>query len=307
MVGVPDSPPKELCFSIEIFRPVRTMRVMSWNVNKSANSAGRIDNQLDFIEGCDVDVLLLQEVRHGKDQQWVDIWEQGLGDLGLGETEHSCDWAAKLADSSVPPHDDIGHDNGHLTAVNDGWNLARQDQLIKERLQTNDRSRFATNFPEKILVTEVASPDATIELWNVRAVPGNSWGEEKIKIFETVYDRLTDAGRQTRILAGDFNSPDTELSDGQAVPFGYDKDPDIRRRWVNAELNILKGLGHLGMVDVFRAQHGYGEIDTEDTSWRSKRFDHIFASESLAAQRCFYDHSGLECSDHAPIIADFRP
>jgi endonuclease/exonuclease/phosphatase family metal-dependent hydrolase len=279
---------------------------MSWNVNKSANSSGRIDRQLDFIDSCDVDVLLLQEVRHGHDQQWVDVWKEGLAGLGLGEIEHSCDWAAELADSSVPPHDDIGHDNGHITAVNKDWELSRNDQLIRDRLKTSDRSHFATNFPEKILVTELKTPHTTIELWNIRAVPGNSWGEEKIRIFETVYDRLTEAGKRTRVVAGDFNTPDEELPDGQAVPFGYNKEPEIRRRYVNAELNILKGLGHLGLVDVFRARHGYGALDAKDTSWKSKRFDHIFASESLETERCFYEPAGEDCSDHAPIIADFR-
>lgn len=76
---------------------------------------------------------------------------------------------------------------------------------------------------------------------------------------------------------------------------------------MNAELNILKGLAHLGMVDVFRAEHGYCELDTQDTSWKSRRFDHIFPSEALDVQSCFYDHSGMECSDHAPIIADLNP
>lgn len=173
-------------------------------------------------------------------------------------------------------------------------------------METSDRSSFSTNFPEKILVTELETPDTTIELWNVRSVPGNSWGEEKIKIFETVYERLSDAGERNRILAGDFNTPDRELADGQAVPFGYDKAPDIRQRYVNAELNILKGLGHIGLIDVFRTQNGYGELEVEDTSWQSKRFDHIFASDSLNVEQCYYDHDGKEYSDHAPIIADFE-
>lgn len=282
------------------------MRVMSWNVNKSANSSGRIDEQLAFIEERDVDVLMLQEVRHGRNQKWVDAWEQGLMDIGLGSIAHTCDTAAELSDSSVPPHDDIGHDNGHITAVPGDWDISQRDLLINERLDSEDRSRFETNFPEKILVTDLDTGQESIELWNVRAVPGNSWGEEKIKIFETVYDRLVDGGNRTRILAGDFNTPDSELSDGQAIPFGYRKDPEIRARWVNAELNILKGLGHFGMVDVFRDQHGYGELEVEDTSWQSKRFDHIFASNSLNAKECRYANQGKDYSDHAPIIADFE-
>ncbi|WP_424005677.1 endonuclease/exonuclease/phosphatase family protein (plasmid) [Haloarcula salina] len=280
------------------------MRILSWNVNKPSNREGRIDEQIAFIDSRDVDVLLLQEVRHGRDLKWADYWRDQLAEIGLAEIEDSLDWAAELASSSVPPHDDIGHDNGHITAVNREWDLQLNDQLIRGRLETADSSHFATNFPEKILVSEVDTGGETVELWNIRAVPGNSWGEEKIKIFETVYNRLTDAAVRPRILAGDFNSPDTELADGQAVPFGYSKDPQVRQRYVNAELNILKGLGHLGLVDVFRAEHGYGDLAIQDTSWKTKRFDHIFASESFAVDDCYYDPEGQEYSDHAPIIAD---
>jgi exonuclease III len=74
---------------------------------------------------------------------------------------------------------------------------------------------------------------------------------------------------------------------------------------VNAELNLLKGLGHLGLLDVFRTQHGYGDLEVTDTSWKAKRFDHLFASQALEPEQCFYDPDGLECSDHAPLIADF--
>ncbi|MFC5973951.1 endonuclease/exonuclease/phosphatase family protein [Halomarina salina] len=278
---------------------------MTWNVNKSANSAGRIDDQLEYIAECDVDVLLLQEVRYGRDHRWVDAWKTGLRQLGLGTIEHSCDLAAELAASSVPPHDGIGHDNGHLTAVATDWSLERQDQATVELYQTGDTSQLSTHFPEKILVTELTTPKTEIELWNVRAVPGSSWGQEKIKLFETVYDQLTAAGPKLRILAGDFNSPQQELADGQAIPFGYQKAPELRQRWVNAELNMLKGLGNLGMIDIFRALHGYGDVDVTQTSWREKRFDHMFASKSLSVRHCSYDTAGLDCSDHAPLIADF--
>lgn len=282
-----------------------TLRVMSWNINKSSNRKGRIDEQLDFIRSCELDILHLQEVRYGTDDKWLGRWKQGLQELGLSEIQHSCDWASELSDSTVPPHSNIGHDNGHLTAVNTEWSLTRQEPTIRENLDKYEQGYFDTHFPEKILITDLVKGDQEIELWNIRAVPGNGWGEEKIKIFETVYNRLTTEGRKTRILTGDFNSPKEELPDGQAVPFGHDKQPGFRSRKTSAELNILKGLGHLEVRDVFREQHGYGELDVEDTSWNSKRFDHIFASNDLEARSCCYDHSALHCSDHAPIIAGF--
>jgi exodeoxyribonuclease-3 len=282
-----------------------TIRVMSWNVNKSSNRKGRIDDQLEFIRNCGVDVLHLQEVRYGTNNKWLNRWEEGLAELGLGEVEHTCDWASELAESTVPPHADIGHDNGHITAVNPEWEVERHEPTIRENLEECEQGYYDTHFPEKILTTTANTPGGEIELWNIRAVPGNGWGEEKIKIFETVYDRLSADGPKTRILTGDFNSPKAELPDGQAIPFGHDKRPEFRSRNVRAELNILKGLGHLGLRDVFREQHGYGELEVEDTSWKSKRFDHIFASDDLPSTSCRYDHSGLECSDHAPIIAGF--
>lgn len=164
--------------------------------------------------------------------------------------------------------------------------------------------------------------DIEIELWNIRAVQGNRWGEEKMKIFETIYNRIMAEGSRLRILAGDFNSPDYELPDGQAVPFGYDKDRNTWQRYVNAELNILKGLGMVGMIDVFRLLRGYGHLDILDVSHATttddplavppedvtgKRFDHIIASETLNPTECGYKVSGFNYSDHAPIIADFSP
>lgn len=122
-----------------------------------------------------------------------------------------------------------------------------------------------------------------------------------------MYEWLTKSEEKPRVLAGDLNSPDYELADGQAVPFGYDKDPEIQKRWVSAELNILKDLGHLGMVDTFRATHGYGSLEQLDASWdHQKRFDHLFASESLSISDCRYLAEGYEYSDHAPIVGKFE-
>lgn len=282
------------------------LRVLSWNVNKSSNREGRVDDQLAFLEDCAVDVVLLQEVRYGSENKWLHRWEEGLAEMGLGEQVHSCDWAAELADSDVPPHSDIGHDNGHITAVNTDWELTRQPQTIRDHIEKYDQSYYSTHFPEKILVSTLDTGAEEIELWNVRAVPGNGWGEEKVKILETVYDRLTLNEDGVRVLAGDFNTPDRELRDGQAIPFGYDASSGFSERKVRAEQNILKGLGHVGMLDVFREQHGYRDVDVLETSWNTKRFDHIIASEELTPTSCQYKQAGEDHSDHLPIIAEFE-
>lgn len=59
------------------------------------------------------------------------------------------------------------------------------------------------------------------------------------------------------------------------------------------------------MVDVFREQHGYGDVDVVDRSHRTRRFEHLIASEELAPTACHYDTDGYDCSDHAALIATF--
>lgn len=95
------------------------------------------------------------------------------------------------------------------------------------------------------------------------------------------------------------------MADGQAVTYGYERKADRQDRAITAELKILKGLGHFEMIDVFRALHGYGDIETIDTSHDGRRIDHLFASQELSPTDCWYASSGLEYSDHGPIVADF--
>lgn len=274
-------------------------------MNKSSNAEGRIDKQLELIEARRPDVLMLQEVRYGADDKWLQHWIKMLDELGLGEIEHTCDWACALGNSNVPPHSDIGHDNGHVTAVNSDWKLDRREPTIRAEVKSNNVGNFDTHFPEKLLITELETSSLSIDLWNIRAVPGNGWGEEKIKILEMVYRRLNQEAKATRIVAGDFNTPKTELADGQAIPFGQ-HNSEFGQRKIKAELQILKGLGHLGLRDVFREKHGYGDLDVVECSWQDKRFDHMFATSELVLSHCAYDQAGLGPSDHAPLIVDFE-
>lgn len=300
------------------------MRVMSWNVQgvfpmKPLDE--KIPEQVEFIASIEPtpDVVFLQEVNRNRRGLWRETLRE-VGYIGLLDT---LDWAQELGDSEIPPHHDIEHSNGNITAVQDAESieLVRPD-IRAGPFEDRDLKHLDTHFPEKILVSTLRWSEIEIELWNIRAVPGNSWGEEKVKIFETVYNRLLVGGERPRILAGDFNSPDAELADGQIIPFGFDKDRDVWHRYVNAELNILRGLGTTGMIDVFRATHGYDTEDILDVSHptrtdapldvpkkaiEGKRFDHVLASESLNPVNCYYDACGFKYSDHAPIIADFSP
>jgi exonuclease III len=85
------------------------------------------------------------------------------------------------------------------------------------------------------------------------------------------------------------------------------------KRWDTAERNILLGLGHYDLADVFRSLHGY---QVKEFSWYAdrenlligRRFDHIFASAGLRPESCNYLHKFREggLSDHSPIEAIFQ-
>lgn len=283
------------------------MRALTWNVKGAFpyQSKDEIEAQVEYLDRLDEppDLVMWNEVNQYRRVYIRDLLRDRLGYEGIVDT---LSWANELRNSEVQPHHDIGHTNGNLTAVRDPDQITHTPlDLFDEAYDAEDVKHLSTHYPEKILRTTCTLEGVDIDVWNVRAVPGSMKGEEKIKIFETVFHRIINADDALRILAGDFNSPDDELADGQAVTHIDDKDPQIRDRWRSAALNILKGLGHVGMVDVFRYQWGYGDIDTLDESFGNSRFDHIIASEALTPVNSFYDPESLDYSDHAALITDF--
>jgi exonuclease III len=297
------------------------MFVLTWNIQGAWPGAPkeRVRNQIEFIDRYDdpPDILLLQEVSRYRPEI-----RKYLNAIGYHTIEDTLDWATELSESTVQPHQDISHTNGNLTAVRGDATLTRKPMgILEDDYEDEDVKNLDTHYPEKILVADCEIGGRTIECWNVRAVPGSMKGEEKIKILESVFHRIMDGEEKLRILAGDFNTPYEELCDGQAVTHLQDKDARIRHRWHNAELNILKGLGHAGMIDTFRAIHGFGDLNELDVSHATRtddplkvpvgqvegmRFDHIFASSDLGLVDSFYDVEGFRHSDHAPLLAEFE-
>lgn len=303
------------------------MKVFSWNVQGAFpfyTPVERIEDQIQYIEKtarCP-DIIALNEVNRFRRELCL----EGLTEIGYTEIVHTLDWAEELGESEVPPHQDFNHVNGNLTAVHDTFNgsdLTRLHPSIREGpWEGADLKDWDTNVPEKILHTTVELEHSTLDIWNIRAVPGSMHGEEKIKILTNTFHRIVKGSQSPCILTGDFNSPDRELSDGTVIPWRYEDEGATADRWVEAELNILCGLQDQGMVDVFRDQHGYGELDILDVSHatqtddplavspanvKGKRFDHMIASKELNPHNCWYEHSGFACSDHAPLVAEFDP
>lgn len=302
------------------------MQVLSWNVQGAVPPMGskkRIRDQVEFLD-TNVgrpEIIMLNEVTTVQRDRWHDR----LHEVGYRDIVDSLDWAAELRESDVPPHQDYGHVNGNLTAIHEdagASELVRKSPSIRYGPWENaDLKDWDTNVPEKILNAEVRLEGTTIDLWNVRAVPGSMHGEEKIKILENTYNRIRKGGESPIILAGDFNAPRRELADGTVVPWRNDRPGEVAERWQSAERNILTGFDDIGMVDVFRDQHGYGALDVLDVSHATRtedpllvpasdvegvRFDHLIASRELNPDACWYEQDGFACSDHAPIIANFR-
>lgn len=297
------------------------MNVLSWNVQGAFPPQGspeRISDQVEYI--CEIadcpDLLMLNEVTTDRRE----MWHRKLRNVaGYEEIVDTLDWSRELSRIDVPPFQDFNGINGNLTAIHEDselHSLVRRAPSIKDPpFGDSELKHWDTNFPEKILNAEVVLGDTTIDLWNIRTVPGSMFGEEKIKILENTYQRILANGANPRILAGDFNAPKNETDDGKVIPWREDGGDKLGERWRAAELNILTELDEVGMIDVFRTIHGYGELNVLDVSHPTsdsdpivgKRFDHILASESLVPRNCFYDDRGFECSDHAPIIADFSP
>lgn len=301
------------------------VRIFSWNVQGAFpfyTPIERVEDQVAYIESvaeCP-EILALNEVNRFRQELWLDE----LVELGYTEIVHTLDWAEELGESEIPPHQDYNHVNGNLTAIHesvDGSSLTRLHPSIRNGpWEGADRKDWDTNFPEKILPATIEIDGWTLELWNVRAVPGSMHGEEKIKIMNNTANRIRKGSRSPCVLTGDFNAPDRELADGTVVPWRSEKEGEAAEQWVEAELNVLRGLEECGMVDVFRLQHGYGDLDVLDVSHATrtenpvavppaevdgKRFDHLIASRELNPQNCWYEQAGFACSDHAPLVGEF--
>jgi len=296
------------------------MDVLEWNVQGAfppAGSPDRIAEQIRFItEHLDhPDLVMLNEVTTNRRE----LWHNELTDSGYTEIVDTLDWSQTLGNLDIPPFHDFNGVNGNLIGIHEDsklHNLTRQRPSTRDSpFGHSDRKHWDTNYPTKILNATVELGEMLIDLWNIRTVPGSMYGEEKIKILETVYNRILAKGVGPRILAGDFNAPKDETPDGTVIPWRNEKNDDLSERWQAAERNILTGLEDVEMIDVFRTINGYGDLDILDISHPTgnsdtltgKRFDHLIASRSLNPDECYYDVDGLDCSDHAPLIGKFYP
>jgi exonuclease III len=281
------------------------VRLISWNL---AGWVKKARAQLEAVAARAPDLLALQEIRSRAEP----VLRAELDRLGLRYMLTSWSLGSSHQPSKGP------RQYGLLVASR--WPL--------EALSS---ASDALPWPERLLSAAVSTPKGIIELHTTGIPPGCTNGWMKIETFEGIYARLASAAAYRRILCGDFNSPQCERATGEVVTWGQHlakdgtavlwrrrKDragrSDTGERWDRAERQILTGLSAFDLTDVFRQLYGYERTETS-WHWRSgtrrvgRRFDHVFASQSLGAYRCTYLHEFREqnLSDHSAIEVDFSP
>jgi endonuclease/exonuclease/phosphatase family metal-dependent hydrolase len=116
-----------------------------------------------------------------------------------------------------------------------------------------------------------------------------------------------------RILCGDFNEPRKEQRNGRVITWAnYNKysksvDPDA---WDKAVKSIFNGLPEQGVRDAVR--YVMGERVIHQVSYpakgngKSRRYDHVFASEQLRPVEARYIEVSRKVSDHRPVLVVFE-
>ena len=278
-----------------------TIKLMSWNVAKRTK---KLPQQLEKIGAVGIDILALQEVK----PENVEGFKEGLREIGLNHVVTNYDLPDILNLKTGPSK------NGKAV---DG-------ELIASRWPLDMKPGFFRKIPwQKSALSALVKPDdyGEIEIHTVHVPNASSSGhwEEKpdgnwnygspnrkrgrqIKVctFKGIYDALSTKSKKHRVLCGDFNSPKEEHRDRTIILFG---DKDEHRE---SEERVIRGLGNYDLKDTYRELNGY---ETEEYSWKNRRFDHIFSSKSLNPIKCGYLHdfreSGL--SDHSPVYAEYKP
>lgn len=266
--------------------------MLSWN---TAARSSRASDQVAFLARRAPDIVVLQEVTPTS----LSALQSRLREAGLSHQQHS------LTEASAS-------------------DKRRSGLLVASRMPLERLTPLNVPWPETVLSIQVRAHGGIMELHCAHVPPGSSNGWIKIETLEGIYSGLARASSVPRVLCGDFNTPREETPTGEVVTWAQRitrsgavvTQRRIRggdaARWDQAERGILLGLADFGLPDVFRTLHGYGR---QDFSWClirkgrqvGRRFDHVFASQVLRAQRCEYLHEPREnrLSDHSPLEVSF--
>jgi exodeoxyribonuclease-3 len=259
------------------------LRLVSWNV---ARRVERLAEQAAVVAEREPDVVALQEVTA---RTWP-LWEAALGLAGLGHVLCSL---ADAAPSRVPA------------------GPRRHGVLLAARSALSPAPRLGVPWEESTLA---ASIGGGVVVHTVH-VPNAANGWIKVDTLRAIRAGLERASGP-RVLCGDLNTPRRELPDGTVVSFARDSRARLREErgepWDEGELGVVPGLRDVGMVDAFRALHGYASREPSWT-WRrwggGYRIDHVFASTELEPVAAAYHHDWRDAglSDHAALEVQLSP
>jgi exodeoxyribonuclease III len=261
------------------------MRLITWNV---ARRGSRLAEQASALARREPSVVALQEVT----RQTLPLWRRAFELMGLGHVRASLDGA----DPAREPR----------TRRRTGVMLASREALEEPTVT------LAAPWPETALGQVTDTDVGLVEIVCVH-VPNAANGETKPRTLDAVRQAVAGAPPRPRVVCGDLNTPRRETVDGEVVTFAQDRygrlRPERGEPWDRAERRVLTELGELGLVDTFRALHGYGPRDVSWTwrQWRGGyRLDHVFASRELrpVAARYHHDWRDAGLSDHAPLEVD---
>lgn len=248
--------------------------MLSWNVAKRRDCAG----QASAVAGLVPDVVVFQEVNPRTWPRHVEL----LSAAGLAYALSALD-ATKRID---------GLAKACFVGVLSRWPL---EVCTPARVRAKNA----------ILCATVATPWQRLDVIGVH-IPtiGGPHAALKLGAQQGLLARMRRLDGPA-VVCGDFNSPRAEATDGGVLAFAR------RPRERSAELALMGRTNACGLIDAFRARHGY-EADGRSWYWKNRgriggyRLDHIFSSDALAVVECEYVHEwrtrGL--SDHSGIYAD---
>jgi len=279
------------------------MRILSWNLNF------RSPKCLEGIQGLEPDIVMLQEITH-KNENGIKAALQLVG------CKNCCYSGAESDDRKR--YGNITASRWPLTAASRGWAPKMP-------------------WPQLGLRATVHTLDGDIDTINVHVPNGSGNGWRKIDSLEALADVLESGDDIARILAGDFNEPQTILPNGQLVTFGQLIYPDgsIRlgrrerggappgsftdkefrtydlHRWDSTVRRIFEGSLRHGLRHVHKVE-GDGPFHVPTThiaNGQPRFFDHLFVSRHFRITRYRYVddvREQLRYSDHSAVYADVK-